>query len=43
MGLTLRYDFHESATLKVDYFSGEDNRAVVGDYSIMSVGVDLVF
>jgi hypothetical protein len=43
MGITLRYDFHDSATLKMDYFSGEDNRAVVGDYSILSVGVDLVF
>jgi hypothetical protein len=43
MGITLRYDFHDSATLKVDYFSGEDNTALIGDYSIMSVGIDLVF
>lgn len=43
VGIALRYDFHDSAALKVDYFSGEDNRTVVGDYSIMSVGIDLVF
>lgn len=42
-GITLRYDFHPSAALKVDYFSGNDVRANVGDYSIWSVGVDLVF
>ncbi len=42
-GLTLRYDFHPSAALKVDYFSGEDTRPTVGDYSILSAGVDVVF
>jgi hypothetical protein len=42
-GITLRYDFHPSAALKVDYFSGNDERNNVGDYSIWSVGVDLVF
>lgn len=42
-GVTYRYDFHPSAALKVDYFSGEDVRPSVGDYTIWSVGVDLVF
>lgn len=42
-GITLRYDFHPSAAFKVDYFSGNDVRPSVGDYSIWSVGVDLVF
>jgi hypothetical protein len=42
-GITLRYDFHPSAALKVDYFAGNDERNNVGDYSIWSVGVDLVF
>ena len=43
VGVTWRYDFHPSAALKVDYFSGEDERASVADYTIWSVGVDLVF
>ena len=43
IGVTWRYDFHPSAALKIDYFSGEDVRPVVGDYTIWSVGVDLVF
>lgn len=42
-GLTMRYDFHPSATLKADYFMGESTRADVGDYSIFTVGIDLVF
>ena len=42
-GATVRYDFHPSAALKVDYFSGEDTRPTVGDYTVWSVGVDLVF
>lgn len=42
-GITLRYDFHHSAALKIDYFSGEDSRPDVGDYDIWSIGVDLVF
>lgn len=43
VGLTVRYDFHPSAALKVDYFSGTDTRAAVGDYKILSFGIDLVF
>lgn len=42
-GITLRYDFHTSAALKVDYFKGNNIRVNVGDYSIWSIGVDLVF
>ncbi len=42
-GVTMRYDFHPSATLKADYFMGESTRTDIGDYSIFSVGVDLVF
>lgn len=43
VGLTVRYDFHPSAAIKVDYFQGTDTRAAVGDYSLLSFGVDLVF
>lgn len=43
IGITLRYDFHPSAALKVDYFTGENMQPSVDDYQIMSVGVDLVF
>lgn len=42
-GITLRYDFHPSAALKIDYLTGSDTRAAVGDYQMMSIGVDLVF
>lgn len=43
VGFTWRYDFHPSAALKVDYFSGEDKRETIGDYDLWSVGVDFVF
>jgi len=43
VGLTVRYDFHPSAAIKVDYFQGTDTRAAVGDYNLLSFGVDLVF
>jgi hypothetical protein len=42
-GINVRYDFHPSAALKIDYFSGENPNPAVGDYTIWSVGVDLVF
>lgn len=42
-GIALRYDFHPSAAFKIDYFSGENQRAEVGDYSIVSAGIDVVF
>ncbi|TRY31407.1 hypothetical protein [Aliiglaciecola sp. M165] len=42
-GVTLRHDFHPNAALKVDYFLGEDSRTDVGDFSIWSVGIDLIF
>lgn len=42
-GITVRYDFHPSATFKVDYFKGEHSSAAVDDYSIFSAGVDFVF
>ena len=43
VGLTVRYDFHPSAAFKADYFKGTDTRAAVGDYKILSFGIDLVF
>lgn len=42
-GITLRYDFHPSATFKVDYIQGENTTDNIGDYSIISAGVDFVF
>ncbi|MCO4797620.1 MAG: hypothetical protein KC484_00270 [Colwelliaceae bacterium] len=42
-GISLRYDFHPSAALKVDYFTGENQISDIGDYQIMSAGIDLVF
>lgn len=42
-GISVRYDFHPSAALKLDYLTGTDTRAAVGDYQMMSIGVDLVF
>lgn len=43
VGIDLRWDFHPSAALKVDYFKGTDTRPTVGDYSIASIGIDLIF
>lgn len=43
VGLSVRYDFHPSAAIKLDYFNGSDTRPTVGDYEILSFGVDLVF
>lgn len=42
-GITLKYDFHPSAAFKVDYFMGEHSIASIGDYTIISAGIDLVF
>ncbi|NVK23902.1 MAG: hypothetical protein HWE10_03140 [Gammaproteobacteria bacterium] len=42
-GVSVRYDFHPSAALKVDFLSGEDTRPTVGDYTMMTVGIDMVF
>ncbi|NMP32847.1 hypothetical protein HII17_14920 [Thalassotalea sp. M1531] len=42
-GISLRYDFHPSAAFKLDYFSGENTRADIGDYTIVSAGIDVVF
>ena len=44
-GLTLRYDFHEQAALKVDYFtySYEPYQAVKEESSGMTVGIDMMF
>lgn len=42
-GITWRYDFHPSAALKVDYLAGENEDQDIGDYSIWSIGVDMVF
>lgn len=53
-GATLRYDFNPSAAIKIDYFSGEDKLdpfnfvtmapgTPSGDFSIASIGIDLVF
>jgi hypothetical protein len=43
VGLNIRYDFHSSAAFKFDIISGEDTRSSVGDYTIFSAGVDIVF
>lgn len=43
VGLSIRYDFHPSAAFKIDYFTGTDTRPAVGDYEMLSFGVDLVF
>ncbi|RZM71866.1 hypothetical protein C3B51_22315 [Pseudoalteromonas rubra] len=43
VGLSVRYDFHPNAALKFQYVAGEDTRPSVGDYSIWSAGVDLIF
>ncbi|REL36462.1 porin [Thalassotalea euphylliae] len=43
VGITLRYDFHPNAAFKVDYISGDHTRPDIGDYSIMSAGIDVVF
>lgn len=42
-GISLRYDFHPSAALKVEYFAGDDSRSTVGNYDVFSIGIDLVF
>lgn len=42
-GLSMRYDFHPSAALKIDYFSGDNETPNIGEFSIWSIGVDLVF
>lgn len=49
-GITVRYDFHPSAALKVDYYSGDQKRGpfepavpAAGNFDALSVGVDLVF
>jgi len=43
VGISLRYDFHPSAAFKLDYFSGENTRPEIGDYTIMSAGIDVIF
>ena len=43
VGMDLRWDFHPSAAFKADYFVGTDTRPVVGDYRILSVGIDIIF
>lgn len=42
-GITWRYDFHPSAALKIDYLAGENGQSDIGDFTIWSIGVDLVF
>jgi len=42
-GIDVRYDFHPSAAFKFGYTSGEREQATIGDYDIISVGVDVVF
>lgn len=42
-GITLRYNFHPSAALKVDYIAGEDDRYADGEFTLWSVGVDMIF
>lgn len=43
-GLSLRYDFNPSAAFKFDYFRGEMETAQgLNDYSVLSMGVDVIF
>jgi len=42
-GIDVRWDFHPSAAFKFDYFKGTDTRTTVRDYSIASIGIDLIF
>lgn len=42
-GITLRWDFHPQAALKIDHFSGKDTRESIGKYKINSIGIDLIF
>lgn len=43
VGLTVRYDFHPSAAFKFDYFDAEDKTVTDGEYSILSMGIDVIF
>lgn len=43
IGVSLRYDFHPSAAFKIDYIKGDNTRPEIGDYSIMSAGIDVIF
>lgn len=42
-GIDIRYDFHPSAAFKFGYVTGERDIAGIGDYDIISAGVDVVF
>lgn len=42
-GVDVRYDFHSSAAFKAGYVTGEHSNPAIGDYDILSVGVDVVF
>lgn len=41
--LTLRYDFQDGASLKLDYLQGHDKLSTVGAFRGFSLGVDFVF
>jgi len=41
--LTLRYDFQDGASLKLDYLQGKDKLNTVGTFRGFSLGVDFVF
>lgn len=41
--ISLRYDFHPSAAFKVSYLVGDLDTSSVGNFSIVSAGIDLVF
>jgi len=40
---SVRWDFHESAAFKFDYFDGHDKRLTVGDYNGIIFGIDVMF
>ena len=43
VGIDIRYDFHPSAAFKFGYVKGDRELAGIGDYHIITTGVDVVF
>lgn len=42
-GIDVRYDFHTSAAFKFGYTTGNRSEATIGDYDIITAGIDVVF
>lgn len=43
VGATIRYDFHSNAALKLDYYTGNDNKTNDSDYHVITVGIDFIY